>query len=91
MHIFHSIKELDYNGKEWSPQVTTICPHCTATMSFYTQLLNNQCKTCFKLLPFPSGMAKSEALRVKYHVESEAGGKINEQTDAHPMLMREGD
>jgi len=75
MYIFRAIRELDYKGNEWSPKVSITCPHCTAKLSYYTQLLNNICVYCFKGMPFPSGMVKSDKLRVEFHVNSKTEGQ----------------
>jgi hypothetical protein len=56
--------------EHWSPILTTECPHCTAELSFYTQLRDNRCKYCFQVLPYPSSMVKSVTQRVKYHVST---------------------
>jgi len=89
MRTFRTTRDVDLNGKEWSPQVSIVCPYCNVTLWFYVQLRDNKCKYCLRTMPFSSAMIKNTELRIKYHVRTEAEGKYCKQTDTHSVLLRE--
>jgi len=78
-------------GLEYAPLIKTMCPHCTATVSFYTQLRYNRCTYCQREVPFPSRMAKEQKKRIEYHVHIGTEGEYSKQAHVHFMYLREGD
>ena len=87
MWVFRAIIDTDSRGNNWSPQIKTFCPHCTATIAFYSKLLDNRCRLCNKEMPFDSRMAKEQQKRVEYHVKTETEGEGDAHINVHFMSM----
>ena len=77
MWRFFVKKEIDPSGMVWSPETMMFCPFCHEKNTFYTQLPENKCKYCHKVMPFPSAMVKSEKSRIEYHLSE----TYHDQTD----------
>ena len=90
MRVFRAKRDIDHRGQEWSPRIATYCPYCRSRLEFYSNLPHNECKFCFKPMPFPSAMARRQEERIEYHVHGETED-ISEQSDVGFLRLREGD
>ena len=89
MWVFRAAIDTLERGVSMSPQIKTFCPHCTATIAFYSKLHDNRCRLCNKEMPFDSRMAKDQQKRVEYHVETETEGKTDGNINVHFLPLRE--
>jgi hypothetical protein len=84
MRVFRAIIDNEA-GTVWAPAIEFECPFCGVKISFYTQLRGNQCKYCFRGMPFPTSMVKSIKQRIIYHVQIDPEGEPGQQVYVHNL------